>query len=436
MTDGSKRAMILSAPLTHSDWMIHADAPDWGPEGVRTMLDHCRACGWSRIYWRVFDAGMALYASRLLEPMKYATSPQPNCLTTGELASQAPPDLVARAMKLDYHGFDTLAAAVRIGHELGLEIHAWLSINEDDHGWGWPSRFTQAHPECRWVRRDGRAYHSQLSFGFPEVREYKLDLIREMLAYEVDGIFLDWIRTGDIRDNPRNDPQGVANYGYEAPLVESFRSRYGLDPHEVENGDERWVRCRAEPITDFMRTVRNALDQHPRRIVLAGMVHHCWAYRGLQEEGFIDGALRGVLCDIRTWAREGLVDELVVGGYYMKDGTPESGYRWLEEETEGRVALWLYGWVPESTEDFERDLTLARRLGARQLLFWEADYIDMRPEPQREQIMTDAGINLLRMKKLEELLGGALPRLCVKEPVCRTVSSPDKKGNTMEPIEH
>lgn len=33
------------------------------------------------------------------------------------------------------------------------------------------------------------------------------------------------------------------------------------------------------------------------------------------------------------------------------------------------------------------DLALARKVGARQMLFWEADYIDLRPEPQRSEIM-------------------------------------------------
>lgn len=377
--------MVLSAPLTHSDWMMHANQPAWGPDGVRHMLEQCKASGWTKIYWRVFDAGRSLYASKLLDPMKYDTGPAPNCLTTGELASQAPSDLVARAMKLDYAGFDTLKEAVRIGHELGLEVHAWLTINEDDHGWGWPTRFTQAHPEFRWVRRDGRPYNSQLSFTFPEVRAYKLALVKEILAYDVDGILLDWIRTGDIRDNPQNDA-GVANYGYEAPNIAAFKKSYGVDPHEVDNGDYRWVKVRAEPVTEFMRSVRAEVKKH-KGVRFAAMVHHRWGYRGRPEEGAVDGSLRGILCDVRTWAREGLVDEMVAAGYYTGGGTPESGYRDIEEETEGRVPLWLYCWVPNTPEEFERDLALARKVGARQMLFWEADYIDTRPEPQRTAVM-------------------------------------------------
>src|SRR5688500_17723417 len=59
--------LILSAPLTHSDWMLKPNMA-WGRDGVKHMLDACKACGWSRIHWRVFDAGRATYASKLLKP--------------------------------------------------------------------------------------------------------------------------------------------------------------------------------------------------------------------------------------------------------------------------------------------------------------------------------------------------------------------------------
>ena len=120
-------------------------------------------------------------------------------------------------MKARYHSgtIDSLAEAVRYGHQIGLEIHAWFSINEDDHAWGWPSRYTVAHPEHRWKRRDGSYYRSQLSFAHPQVRSYKLAIVQEVLDnYPVDGLFIDWIRTGDVRD-PQVDASGVADYGYE-----------------------------------------------------------------------------------------------------------------------------------------------------------------------------------------------------------------------------
>lgn len=50
-------------------------------------------------------------------------------------------EAILQKMKDRYH-YETvgvLAEAVRYGHELGLEIHAWFSIKEDDHAWGWPA---------------------------------------------------------------------------------------------------------------------------------------------------------------------------------------------------------------------------------------------------------------------------------------------------------
>ena len=95
------------------------------------------------------------------------------------------------------------------------------------------------NPGSRWVRRDGHVCHSQQSFAFEKVRAYKLALLREILAYRPDGIFFDWIRTGDVRDNPQTDATGVATYGYELPNIEAFQKKYQLDPRTLPNDDER-----------------------------------------------------------------------------------------------------------------------------------------------------------------------------------------------------
>jgi hypothetical protein len=106
------------------------------------------------------------------------------------------------------------------------------------------------------------------------------------------------------------------------------------------------------------------------------MVAHPWHYRGLQDK--IDGNLRGLLLDVATWAREGLIDAAVPAGYYRDGGTPEKAWRALRDETAGKIDVWTYAWVPQTVADVDRDTTLARSLGAHQVLFWEADYIDDR----------------------------------------------------------
>jgi hypothetical protein len=374
------RKLVLSAPLTHSDWMLKPGIT-WGTAGVRHMLDRCKECGWSKIYWRVLDGGRALYKSQLLRPMGQWDEDSywnPQSDADKALVRRFMPNLDAAGRAamlkkfdaLDYSQFDPLAEAIRYGHEIGLEIHAWISINEDDHGWGLQSNFSKQHPEFRWRRRDGRPYHSQLSFAFPQVREYKLAVLQELLSsYKLDGLFLDWIRTGDVRDNPQNDSSGVANYGYEMLPADSGTP-------VPENGDDAWVRQRAEPQTEFMREVRKRTRRHRDGFPLAVLVGHPWHYRGERDK--IDGNLRGLLLDVATWAEEGLIDAAVPAGYYLAGGNAELATRALQEETKNSVDVWGYAWVPKTSAEAEEAFTVAEKSGAKQILFWEADYIDDR----------------------------------------------------------
>lgn len=390
--------LILSAPLTHSDWMLKPGMT-FDVAGVRHMLDACKACGWSEIYWRTFDGGRAMYASKIAAPgdnwdadsFWSPANPADQAMAQRMTAGVTPEkrkELLDRFKEIDYSKFDALAAAVDHGHQIGLKIHAWVTVNEDDHGWGLQSTFSKQNPQFRWVKRDGTPYHSQLSFAFKEVRDYKLSILSEILdSYPVDGLFLDWIRTGDVRDNPQTDSAGVADSGYEAPLIKAFQDKFGVDPHSVPNDDDRWVRTRAEPQTIFMRSVRELTRSRPRNIPVAIVVQHPWGYRGELDK--IAGNLKGLLLDVNSWAREGLIDAAVAAGYYRDGGTPQMAYKSLRDDTEGKIDIWAYSWVPQTPDEFLSDFRLAQTEGADHILFWEADYIDSRPNAAAlKQIMS------------------------------------------------
>ena len=339
--------LALSAPLTHSDWMLKPGGPPWGEAGVRHMLDACKACGWSHVYWRVFDAGVATYKSKLLRPGDKAEAdnyfaPQ----NDADLAirqkfspltpAKAPQRFSSQLNEMDYAKFDSLAAAIEYGHKIGLKIHAWATINEDDHGWGWASEFTKAHPEFRWVRRDGKPYHSQLSFAFPEVRAYKLALIDELLTnYDLDGLFLDWIRTGDVRDNPQTDAdrrrrQRLRTAEHRRVQSEVQQSIHTTCPTTTTAGSASAPsrkRCSCAPSASASTSIRS-------RCPIAVMVGHPWHYRGLQDP--IDGNLRGLLLDVATWAKEGLMDAAIAAGYYRAGGDATKAYQALAAETAGQ----------------------------------------------------------------------------------------------------
>jgi hypothetical protein len=121
------------------------------------------------------------------------------------------------------------------------------------------------------------------------------------------------------------------------------------------------------------------------------MVGHPWHYRGTVDK--IDGNLRGLLLDVSTWAKEGLMDNAIAAGYYRDGGNASKAYKALREETGGNVDVWYYGWVPNSVAEFDRDFAEAKSLGAKQILYWEADYIDDRPNAAELKKAMSAKVN-------------------------------------------
>lgn len=395
----SKKITISSA-LTITDWVIKSCMEKFNginDNTVRYVLTRCKEFGMKRIYWRTFDAGFSTYNSKLAEKFAHDKHDDYYQYSEGWIPKLRSEEVLSRK---DFGDYDSLEAAVRIGHELGLEIYGWISINEDDHGFGFKSKFTREHPEFRWVRRNGFRYYSQLSFAFKEVREYKLGLVKEILEYNIDGLFLDWTRTGDIRDNPQTDPEGFADCGYETPNIELFKELYGIDPKYVPNSDSRWIDVRSRPITEFMRDVRKVAKN--KKII--AMTWHPYSYRGILQYDFTPetepwlcmmkghtyaGSKEGVLCDIQTWASEKLVDAITLAGNYVKDSTPEQALNYLDKMVGDKVEKHAYFWIPDNVGKFEKDVMLAQKYNIDEILLWEADYID-EPAPElRQKIAED-----------------------------------------------
>ena len=402
-----KNAITLSAPLTLVDWILRPPMePYENPEeAVRYVLTRCKEFGLSRVHWRTICGSRAMYKSQLVPPVYYEPPREdvPGIVKT----PQAQGDRLKRLQRIDCREFDSLECAVRIGHELGLEIYAWISINEEQHGTHAPGSlsrgFSQENPHYRWVRRSGYRYTSQVSFAFPEVREYKLGIIKEHLAYDIDGLFIDWIRTGNNADNPQTDAEGYADYGYETPNLEAFQKLYHCDARYVPNCDARWVDVRCRPQTQFMREVRKISGE--KKIIT--LVQHAYSLRGVLPEVCNDeneqawvralkgntyaGAKEGLLCDISTWAAEGLMDAVMVAGYYTPGNTPEMALDYLHEMVGDHVEMQVYSWLPRNVNDpgLNADLQLARSRGIGEVLLWEADYMDAPNEEIRKAIMEE-----------------------------------------------
>ena len=309
--------MIIDTVVTHPDWA--AAWGNWGRVGVQRIVDACASGGIRRIYWRAGCGARLFYPSELEETYK----------GEAQEACEVPEYWKVTLANTDYRTWNLLQEAVGCTREAGLSPWIWYSLYEESHGQVPLTRFAQEHPECWAVDREGRRRSSRLSFTFPEVRQHKLALVKEMMDYGFEGLLLDFVRQLPRIDEdlpPQVDEGGVCRYGYEEPTVESYRDRYGADPKQAPNGEESWVRHRAGFVTRFMSELQDQLRETSSACPVGILVQpqsslsrslpdwRRYVHDGLLEETDLwrarTDSFRGSLVDWQSWAHQGLVDEI------------------------------------------------------------------------------------------------------------------------------
>ncbi|MGQ9599677.1 MAG: family 10 glycosylhydrolase [Anaerolineae bacterium] len=216
--------------------------------------------------------------------------------------------------------FDPLAAFTELGHQHGLKVLVAMRMI----GGAYPTsleplswaRFFWAHQE--WVKRDRYgAPTTSLSIAYPGVREYWLSLLREVLAYGIDGVTVYLHRFHPF-------------VLYEEPVIQSFQAAFGEDPRCLPEDDPRWIQHGADYVTRFLREVRALLDEKPGRILAVTFYGGPSKYDASKDWHPIR-----YQCDVETWIREGLADYLFPTQY------PWVSYiRKWSELAQGRVHIW------------------------------------------------------------------------------------------------
>jgi hypothetical protein len=150
--------------------------------------------------------------------------------------------------------------------------------------------FLASHPEFRMALADGTLVE-KASYAYPAVRAFMLSLIREATElHDVDGICLGFIR-------------GPEFLGYDPPVLEALRLRYGVDGTTIGFDDPRMRTVRSEFMTRFVRDVRRVVDEvgrdKQRRLEVSA-----WLYPSVSQN--LDYGL-----DVVGWTNEGLLDSVI-----------------------------------------------------------------------------------------------------------------------------
>lgn len=261
-------------------------------------------------------------------------------------------------------GVDPFAVALEHTHELGMEFHAAWRVSgfhyppPIDHN-NFADTFYDRHPEWRGEDRQGRRTPI-MAYTYEGVRQFAVSLFSEMAKHPIDGVCPLFNRRLPLVE-------------YEPPLVEGFKREFGTDPRELDERDPTWLAYRSRVLTQFMRELRQAMDDLSREQGRSKPIAVSAVVEGTEAANAFFG------CDLKTWAQEGLVDTLIP---YVSDWesrghvapwTDAQELEYFLDAAEGTSCLLAPNVMPRSMspEDFRRRAATIYGAGVEHLFFWD-----------------------------------------------------------------
>ncbi|HHP7232398.1 MAG TPA: glycoside hydrolase family 10 protein [Xenococcaceae cyanobacterium] len=219
------------------------------------IFDNMAKAGINTVFFETVNSGYTIYPSKI--------APQQNPLTKG---------------------WDPLKAAVKLAHERGMELHAWvwtfaavnqrhnLIVNQPADYLG---PILSRYPDWVITDKDGNRFNPNSGKAFfdpanPGVQRY-LSLLLEEIAtrYEVDGIQLDYIRY------PFQNHDGSINFGYGIASRQEFKKLTGVDPITLSLSDplwSQWTGFRIKQVDNFVASVSQRLKAKRPDLILSTAV--------------------------------------------------------------------------------------------------------------------------------------------------------------------
>lgn len=304
--------MKLSVMVTFEDSVLTYGT--WGRVGVWHILAKLQRYGVGRIYWRSRGNGQAEYPSRLTETkLTFYPDEVSNDMTT---IADGYDDFVNRA--INYDEFDHFKCARERCAELGIEFVVWEETRGEDHGHRQYSQFVKRYPQFLSLTKDGRRAWSELGWAFPEVMDRRVGLFREVIGYEPDGVYFDFVKSGDDVVG-RLDGDGYWCMGYETPMVEGFRDATGKDPYALDDHDHEWLKYQSGYVTEYLKRCKQIRDTFYPNVELGlfGVQgKYSASHRGAEANGdlaFYPNDPLANLEDHEAWVSQGLTQAFVIG---------------------------------------------------------------------------------------------------------------------------
>ena len=178
-------------------------------------------------------------------------------------------------------------------------------INED--------RFSVEHPEWKPVNKYGtRIQAGPMEFCYPEARAY---LVNQLTDWVVDKGY-DGVTLYTYTEN--FGLRYLDEFGYNKPIVDEFKSRYGVDiRYEIFN-KTNWAKLRGEYVTQFLNELHQSFAAVGKKVCVFLNEDDPTKPQYWPATPYTTTA-GNIYMDWQTWCREGYVDE--IAPHYRSDGS-------------------------------------------------------------------------------------------------------------------
>jgi len=199
----------------------------------------------------------------------------------------------------------SLRAALAFAKQNDMVIYARLGMNRHysgQAGGGMCSQYIAAHPEWMERHRSGQVDGTKVSFAVPEYRAERIAVLLEAAQLGAHGLCLDFCRQPPL-------------VRYHPLLLDPWLKAGRDDPRQMRAGSPAflaWAQHRCDFINLFMRDLRaqlRELEQKTQRKVPV-MVR-------IPEATLDVNLMEGL--DLRTWLKEGWVDEIALDPLWIWD---------------------------------------------------------------------------------------------------------------------
>lgn len=243
----------------------------------------------------------------------------------------------------------------------GMKAIAWIDIFDNFYP-GYRSKFLEENPHTQWTARDGvTQFKGLISYAWPEARAFTLAQAKELLALGADGVHCS--TSAHCRHMPNNHELDF--YGYEQPVVDAFKERYGVDIQSADDFDrEAWHDLKGEFMVQLYRELAELCHGQGKELWVGLQLGRYTTFT--VDPHFSTNAVVRYTNHWKTLVDEGIADAFILGDYEIAaspahsywsiktDIVREEGedlFQWAartyQQHCAGKTKLYLFSeWLP------------------------------------------------------------------------------------------